>query len=327
MEYNSDWKSYWSQLLETKKLEHYVSVMNQVDDALGHEIHIEEICHKIYEDYRISWQSHLEDVRINFLKIMEGIESVHLQTSRVKSVDSLLEKVITKRYTFLRDKSSVYSKIDGANYKDIITDLIGVRIILNFRGNWKEIHEEILGEFPYEKELFENDKNKEMTLPHSGKNRLVQTPKVYYAQGDNIEEYSQYGLNTELRKKGYRSIHYVISYQSVYIELQVRTIYDEAWSDCDHRYVYKHNQNKSHSALEKMSELLCQMTNLSNDWGDNIKYAFDTESFEDTGRGTWIADSVAVNVLQDAQDRLKKICNEVEAFRSRLEHKTTEGEP
>ena len=33
---------------------------------------------------------------------------------------------------------------------------------------------------------------------------------------------------------------------------QVRTIYDEAWSDCDHNYVYKQDENKSHTALEQM---------------------------------------------------------------------------
>lgn len=241
-------------------------------------------------------------------------------------MDSLLEKVITKRYKSLRNKKSGYAKIDGTNYQDIITDLIGVRVILNFRGNWKEIHEEILNEFPYPKVLCENDKDKERTLPHSGKDRMAQVPKVYYAKGDDIKEYVDYDLTTQLHEKGYRSIHYVIGYRNVYIELQVRTIYDEAWSDCDHRYVYKQDQNKSHSALEEMSGILCKLTNLANDWGDTMKYVYDTESCQDIGQGTWLANSVVIEELKKAQDRLEDICREVEAFRSHIEQKAVEGE-
>lgn len=324
MEYGKKWKSYWKQFLNENMLENYVSEMDQVDEELGNESRIEEICYKIYQDYQTSWQAYLEEIRIDFIKKLEEFESVHLLSGRVKTLDSLLGKVIIKRYKSLPDKHSAYAKINGINYKDIITDLIGVRIILNFRGNWKEIHEEILGEFPYEKELFGDDKDAGMTLPHSEKDRLAQKPKVYYAKGDDISEYQSYGLSTQLRENGYRSIHYIISYKGVYIELQVRTIYDEAWSDCDHRYVYKQDQNKSYSALKDMSSILCRMTNLSNDWGDIMKYVFDTQSCEDTGQGTWFAEPLMIKQLDEAQERLKDICHQVDKFRSNIQHRTVE---
>lgn len=85
---------------------------------------------------------------------------------------------------------------------------------------------------------------------------------------------------------GYRSIHYVASYQKVYIEIQVRTIYDEAWSDCDHNYVYKKDDNMSHMALEKLSHILSDLTSVSNDIRDSMKDIFDNQSFHDLGYET-----------------------------------------
>lgn len=323
MDNNIKWECYWKRLLEEKKLENFVSEMDQVDDELGNTFHIEEICHRIYEDYQNLWETHLEKVRADFLKVLESFQHIHLQTSRVKTIDSLLEKVITKRYESLGSRNNVYAKINGENYRNIITDLIGMRIILNYRGRWKEIHEEILGEFNYDRAMFENE---EVVLPHSedGKNRLAQIPKVYYAKNDDIKEFQTHGLNTQLHPKGYRSIHYIISYQKVYIELQVRTIYDEAWSDCDHRYVYKQDQNRSHSALEKFSDILCQLTNFCDDWGNNMKEIFEAESYEDIGQRNWLADELSAKKLAIEQKRLYDICNEIEVFISHIKSKSEE---
>ena len=323
MDNNTKWERYWKWLLENKKLENFVSEMDQVDNELGNAFHIEEICHRIYEDYQNSWKTYLEEARLDFLKILESFENVHLHTSRVKAIDSLLEKVITKRYESLFSKNNAYAKIDGENYKNIITDLIGMRIILNYRGKWKGIHKEVLGQFRYDRALFENE---EIVLPHSedGTNRLAQIPKVYYAKNDEIGEFQKYGLNTQLHPKGYRSIHYIISYRKVYIELQVRTIYDEAWSDCDHRYVYKQDQNKSHTALERLSVILCQLTNFCNDCGDNMKEIYETESYEDIGQGNWLTDELSAKKLANEQKKLYDIYNEFEMLVSHIQSRLGE---
>lgn len=86
---------------------------------------------------------------------------------------------------------------------------------------------------------------------------------------------------------GYRSIHYTVSYQGVYIEIQVRTIYDEAWSDCDHNYVYKQDENKSHTALEQ------------------------------TDQNQWIASEEIYDVMEDSLIRIKDIYTQMEAFQNR----------
>ena len=123
---------------------------------------------------------------------------------------------------------------------------------------------EVLGD-PKKRKLY--DEYDLIPMDKLDKNALVQIPTIYYAQGDNIEPYRKYHIVPKLHNMGYRSIHYTVCFESVYIEIQVRTIYDEAWSDCDHNYVYKQDENKSHSALEQVSQILCQMTNISNDLG------------------------------------------------------------
>lgn len=318
MSQDTCWESYWKEFIRDKKLENFVTEMNQVDDQLHNEFHIEEICHKIYEDYQNSWKNHLEDVRVNFLKELEKFKHVHLQTSRVKQIDSLLEKVVTKRYKSLRSSHSLYAKINGDNYKDIITDLVGMRIILNYRGNWKDIHQEILNRFSYRESLFQDE---DTILPHtaSGDNILAQIPHVNYAHGDDIEEFQKYGLITKLKSIGYRSIHYIISYQKTYIELQVRTIYDEAWSDCDHNYVYKKDMNKSHSALLQLSHILCCLTNISNDMGENMKEIFETQSFEDIGNNAWLADERNIKKIDLELKRLYDVYEELRTFRSQIQ--------
>ena len=227
-------------------------------------------------------------------------------------------KVITKRYENLRNPQSPYYRINGDNYKDIITDLIGMRLIVNYRGKWEVIHREILEMFPYAEDLQLYETGK--LIPHaaSGNSLLAEIPKVYYAQGDQVEKYKEQGLETRLHKKGYRSIHYTVSFSKVYIEIQVRTIYDEAWSDCDHNYVYKKDENKSHSALESLSQILCDLTNISSDIGENMREIFESESVEALHDGSWRATPEQVQAFDESIVRIKEAYQGLLAFRSRL---------
>lgn len=318
MEQNICWNQYWEEFLERKKLKNFVNAMNEADQSLESGVRIEDICRKIYEDYQGSWKNHLEIVRADFLKMLEEFQYVHLQTSRVKKIDSLLEKVIMKRYQAFQSDHSAYAKINGENYRDIITDLIGMRIILNYRGNWRDIHREILNKFEYDRSLFENE---DMVLPHptSGKNVIAQIPKAYYAQGDDTQMFSEQDFSINLHSKGYRSIHYTLSYHEVYVELQVRTIYDEAWSDCDHSYVYKQDVNHSHSALLELSRVLCRLTNISNDMGETMKEIFDKQSYTDIGNNIWETDEYNIKKVDIALEKLYDVSKELEKFRSHIQ--------
>ena len=189
-----------------------------------------------------------------------------------------------------------------------------LRIIINYRGNWTLIHEEILSKFPYDSKCFKN--GQVVTLPHleNGQPRLAQIPTAYYADGDDKLGFVEKNLNAKLHKKNYRSIHYIVSFEKVYIEIQVRTIYDEAWSDCDHSYVYKHDENISHTSLKRLSHVLCKITNLANDMGDNMKVIFDSCPIKDTGDGKWITDAKNKSILEEQLRRLTEARDDFQKF-------------
>lgn len=90
-----DWETYWEGLVEKKKLKGKILEMNQADASLGNTMQIEEICHQIFEDYK-EWRQNLKAVKVEFLHIIDKIQGVHLQSSRIKELDSLLVKVVTK---------------------------------------------------------------------------------------------------------------------------------------------------------------------------------------------------------------------------------------
>jgi ppGpp synthetase/RelA/SpoT-type nucleotidyltranferase len=61
--------------------------------------------------------------------------------------------------------------------------------------------------------------------------------------------------------EGYNSIHYVVNVDGKYIEIQVRTLLDEAWAECTHDIVYKNIKNKSQiMELQYLSNCLAQQT-------------------------------------------------------------------
>lgn len=312
-----DWDTYWKKLIEQKKLEQRINEMDEIDKLWGNCFTIEEICHKIYDNYYNEWKPHLEQVRQDFLQLIDQFQGVHLQTSRIKTIDSLLVKIINKRHQYLGSTDNLYSRINGENYKDIVTDLIGMRLIINYRGNWDVIHREIINKFPYaQKELYE----RYGLIPHNlcGQDILAEIPKLYYADGDRIEAYKGYNIIPKRHKMGYRSIHYTVCFKGVYVEIQVRTIYDEAWSDCDHNYVYKQDENKSHTALEQLSQILCQLTNISNDMGESMREIFEKESIIDQRDGTWKTTKECLDIFDESLIRIKCACNELQNFRTKL---------
>ena len=310
-----EWSEFWEMLLRDRKLQQKVEDMNVVDCAKGHSQNTEQICHQIYDDYG-KWKDYCEDVKKKIWDIIEQFPGVHLHTKRVKSVESLIGKVISKRHEWLGDDEHKYAKINVENYKDVITDLIGLRVIINYRGKWLDIHREILEAFPMDEDRkYEKDK----PLEHiEGRKFQAEIPKVYYAEGDSIEPYKEQGLDVKRHKKGYRSIHYTVSFCKTYIEIQVRTIYDEAWSDCDHNYVYKKDNNKSHTALEKMSDILAKLTRLSNDLGDEMRDVYETEAVVVRPKGGWETSDAIVKEVDSFILRLEEIEGEMKDFREKI---------
>jgi ppGpp synthetase/RelA/SpoT-type nucleotidyltranferase len=160
----------------------------------------------------------LSDVAELIAKTLQKNKHVHSVRWRVKDPEHLMEKIIRRRIKNVEK----YLSIDASNYTEIVTDLVGVRVLHLFKYEWKEIHDYILG----------------MWKTH-------EDPVAYIRSGDEgdiIDSYGKYNLKTEVHPFGYRSIHFVTStqptLQKVLSEIQVRTIFEEGWSEIDHELRY-----------------------------------------------------------------------------------------
>ncbi len=296
------WEDYWRNFLEREGLNNKVEDLNALDDANNRDQRIEQICKAVFDVYDFQDEARLENVRLEFLKHIDRVAHVHLSTSRVKTIDSVLRKIITKRHETYEDKNSPYADLTEETYGDAITDLVGVRVILSYRGDWASVHHDLLNEFP----LRAKESYNEGILPHEmGTTFIAEWPKVYHAYGDDVSLYEKEGLTPILHKKGYRSVHYTVSFMDTYIELQVRTIYDEAWSDVDHRYVYKQEANPSNEALKELSFMLCQLTNLANDIGEQMRTVYYEDKMSRVAEdGCWLVTPECKNFFVEVTDKL-----------------------
>lgn len=158
-------------------------------------------------------------------KTIQSFPNVHSVRWRVKDTEHLIEKIVRKR---ANPKSSrKYKNINSENYNKIITDLIGVRALHLFKDDCIEIHDELLA----------------MWKP-------VEKPIAYTRKGDHeefIAKLKERGLIAKDHSAGYRSLHYVVeskpTNREIRAEIQVRTLFEEGWSEIDHTVRYPNFMN------------------------------------------------------------------------------------
>lgn len=207
---------------------------------------------KIYEDYKSTIPS-LEKVRTEILTVLndELADKVHSVRGRVKNPDHLIEKIIRNKC----DKPNKYKLLNIENYNKVITDLIGFRIIILDKKDWREVHKTLLEVFqniPDRYAVKDDDIVKnfdkyavpEKTRKNALKNSYhAEKPIAYLTKADNEELYQDSYLRVDSSKSHYRSIHYIIRYMNLYFEIQVRTLFEEGWLEFDHRIKYPYDQN------------------------------------------------------------------------------------
>jgi ppGpp synthetase/RelA/SpoT-type nucleotidyltranferase len=183
---------------------------------------------------KIDWNI-LNDIYLNFIKYRHRYETqsdyiadtlrthkkIHSVKSRVKDPEHLIVKVIRKT----PDRKIKYGEdfqFNIDNYKEEVTDLIGVRAIHIFKEDWEDIHNFITNTW-----------------------RVIEiTANV--RDGDDIQRFAELDIQIQSRKSGYRSVHYLIEFfptnQRVIAEIQVRTIFEEGYGEIDHQLRYSHDQ-------------------------------------------------------------------------------------
>lgn len=208
-------------------------------------------------DNGLVW-SELIDIKIDFEKARDKLaidanyvadrlrtfDRVYTVKTRIKDPEHLVEKIIRGK----RENPDISISID--NYTCIINDLVGVRTLHLFKEDWEAIHRSIL-------KTWELKQNPVANIGAEDSERLIET---YQVNGCEINEHPY----------GYRSVHYVILFersksQKIPVEIQVRTILEEAWSEIDHlvRYPYKDGHGVYSPYLCILNRLIAQADEIS----------------------------------------------------------------
>jgi ppGpp synthetase/RelA/SpoT-type nucleotidyltranferase len=183
-------------------------------NSLGEEkIHL----YNIYQDFKNNNEQFIE-IAVSLSRLIQKMPGVHSVRWRIKDPGHLIKKIFRKKEACVEK----YKNISVENYRDIVTDLIGIRALHLFKGDFPNLHRSIIETWDLDEE-----------------------PAAYVRKGDTEELRSLYRdleLHVEEHLDGYRSIHYIIetnfTKRTVKCELQVRTIFEEGWSEIDHRIRY-----------------------------------------------------------------------------------------
>lgn len=205
-------------------------------------------CKKVFEDSGLSWENlsdiydsynasieqlnNLKDKLVLFLQQKANF-SYHSIHGRVKDADHLIEKIIRKVGI---EQSTKYREINTSNYREIVRDLIGIRILSLNKENWEYVY------------LFLKSLSETSVL------KFVEEPIAYTRYGDR--DIYQDKIHEEHTNKGYRSQHYIVKYEDVYCEIQARTLAEEVFGEFDHKVKYPYRN--SNAFLKRLSSIASQ---------------------------------------------------------------------
>lgn len=221
---------------------------------------------EIYNDYNNRLPI-LERAATTIAEILRNHKAVHTVRARVKDPTHLIEKIIRKTLEKTKEaeenaktadhneaaSDNIDYKINLENYIIKITDLIGIRILHLYKDQALEIDKMIRGNW-----------------------EPTETPIIYYRKGDNTELISQEPFEQfqlKPHKFGYRSWHYLIkskiTKEEYIAEIQVRTIFEEGWSEIDHQLRYPYHLDNQ--LLKNHLLLLNRLAGSADEMTNNIR--------------------------------------------------------
>lgn len=148
---------------------------------------------------------------------LKAIKGAYIVRYRVKDPEHVIDKIIRKARN-----GRIITK---DNFLDEIDDFVGLRVLHLFKNNWEEIFEAVSKEY-----------------------KAKEQPVAYHRKGDDpgfLKRCEELGLQPKERAAGYRSIHYVavvpVLSTTFKCEIQIRTVFEDAWSEIDHLVRYPNN--------------------------------------------------------------------------------------
>jgi ppGpp synthetase/RelA/SpoT-type nucleotidyltranferase len=204
----------------------------------------EDTLQGIHSNYS-SIHSSLEARANTYVGLIKQDSNVHSLKWRVKSASSLTAKIIRKS----GESDPAYRNISVSNYRDVVTDLIGVRALHLFKHQGLAILETLRSHWISREDVI-----------------------AYVRTGDPEDTRTRFknaGCNVQDHKAGYRSIHFSAvdnsTITAVGVEIQIRTIFEEAWSEIDHTIRYP--SGDSDPLLSRILSILNQTAGIADEMG------------------------------------------------------------
>lgn len=218
---------------------------------------------KIYDDYKKRKERYLAAGR-RLSETVFGdpkVLGVHFIYWRAKEPEHLIAKIIRKK----KDNYTKYKDIDENNYWKIVRDLVGFRGLMTFKEDWPQVHNKILSRFEDNRELYipEDDYTK---YDKKEGMYLAEPARAHIRDGDHKELYVKYlGSENIVSKQNYRSVHYVLKCDDLCVELQLRTLFEEALGEMDHAVRYP--EYATDMKLNKYAGLMNHLVGLADELG------------------------------------------------------------
>jgi ppGpp synthetase/RelA/SpoT-type nucleotidyltranferase len=166
--------------------------------------------HKIKADLAAILQS----IEVKIIESRDKGLPVYSTKCRLKSADSVFLKVKRKKKSLSE-----------------IKDYAGLRILCLFEKDLYEVHKFLVDAIKQEGDL------EEFKIFNWEK----EDERIFRKEIDRV--WNDYGYDNKKKKSGYRSIHYIIrikhSHADYYIEIQMRTLLQDAWGELEHYLSYK----------------------------------------------------------------------------------------
>ena len=157
-------------------------------------------------------------------------ESIHTILYRIKDEARLIEKIDQENSSSANNVKSITHK----NFQERIGDIIGIRVIcLRLSDIVKvEAYLELLVEEKILNFMREPDHKRSFVLPIDPGEAAPQDINFQYSGYSSIHYQVKLGENSDVSEK----------FKRIQVELQLRTILEEAWGEIDHKYRYAYSR-------------------------------------------------------------------------------------
>jgi ppGpp synthetase/RelA/SpoT-type nucleotidyltranferase len=249
-----------------------------------------DLLESIYSGY-LADVSQLKTTGDDVSQRLRQVPEVHSLRVWIKHPEHVIEKIIRKK----RERPDF--NVELANYSECITDPIGVRALHLFKAEWRAIHKFVLATWD-----------------------LKEDPIAYIREGDPAQVRQAFEDNeckVEVHRFGYRSVHYVIKSQptkrSHLVELQVRTIFEEGWSEIDHQIRYPYNTNNL--LIAELLTIFNRLAGSADEMGSYVK-TLSIHVAQQNARMSNLQEQLEttiseLNISQNDKEKLKKEIDEL----------------